>query len=93
MNAELLPLTPTTDQRAKLAYVYIRQSLCWLLRSSVQKNGFSGDFDGGYLFVLEDRNSLVKKFNSHPFCLSSFDKLSLSPQLYSSRRNSLKERN
>ena len=26
MNAELLPLTPTTDQRAKIAYVYIRQS-------------------------------------------------------------------
>jgi DNA invertase Pin-like site-specific DNA recombinase len=26
MNAELLPLTPTTDQRAKMAYVYIRQS-------------------------------------------------------------------
>jgi hypothetical protein len=26
MNAELLPLTPTTEQRAKLAYVYIRQS-------------------------------------------------------------------
>ncbi len=25
MNAELLPLTPTTDQRAKMAYVYIRQ--------------------------------------------------------------------
>jgi DNA invertase Pin-like site-specific DNA recombinase len=26
MNAELQPLTPTTDQRAKMAYVYIRQS-------------------------------------------------------------------
>jgi DNA invertase Pin-like site-specific DNA recombinase len=26
MNAELLSLTPTTDQRAKMAYVYIRQS-------------------------------------------------------------------
>ncbi len=26
MNVELLPLTPTTDQRAKMAYVYIRQS-------------------------------------------------------------------
>ena len=26
MNAEFLPLTPTTDQRAKMAYVYIRQS-------------------------------------------------------------------
>ncbi len=26
MNAELLPLTPSTDQRAKMAYVYIRQS-------------------------------------------------------------------
>ena len=26
MNAELLPLTPTTDQRARMAYVYIRQS-------------------------------------------------------------------
>jgi DNA invertase Pin-like site-specific DNA recombinase len=26
MNAMLLPLTPTTDQRAKMAYVYIRQS-------------------------------------------------------------------
>src|SRR2546421_5454128 len=26
MNAELLPLTPTTEQRAKMAYVYIRQS-------------------------------------------------------------------
>ena len=26
MNAELSPLTPTTDQRAKMAYVYIRQS-------------------------------------------------------------------
>ena len=26
MNAELLPLTPTTDRRAKMAYVYIRQS-------------------------------------------------------------------
>jgi hypothetical protein len=26
MNAELVPLTPTTDQRAKMAYVYIRQS-------------------------------------------------------------------
>ncbi len=26
MNIELLPLTPTTEQRAKMAYVYIRQS-------------------------------------------------------------------
>lgn len=26
MNAELQPLTPTTEQRAKMAYVYIRQS-------------------------------------------------------------------
>jgi hypothetical protein len=26
MNTEFLPLTPTTDQRAKMAYVYIRQS-------------------------------------------------------------------
>jgi hypothetical protein len=26
MNAELWPLTPTTDQRAKMASVYIRQS-------------------------------------------------------------------
>jgi DNA invertase Pin-like site-specific DNA recombinase len=26
MNAEFLPLTPTTDQRAKMAYVYMRQS-------------------------------------------------------------------
>jgi DNA invertase Pin-like site-specific DNA recombinase len=26
MNAESLPLTPTTEQRAKMAYVYIRQS-------------------------------------------------------------------
>lgn len=26
MSAELQPLTPTTDQRAKKAYVYIRQS-------------------------------------------------------------------
>jgi DNA invertase Pin-like site-specific DNA recombinase len=26
MTAELLPLTPTTEQRAKMAYVYIRQS-------------------------------------------------------------------
>ena len=26
MNAEILPLTPTTEQRAKMAYVYIRQS-------------------------------------------------------------------
>jgi hypothetical protein len=43
------------------------------------------------LFVLEDRYSLVEKFNSHPVCLSSLDKLSLSPRLYSSRGNSLKE--
>ncbi len=40
---------------------------------------------------LEDRYSLVEKFNSHPVCLSSLDKLSLSPRLYSSRGNSLKE--
>jgi hypothetical protein len=26
MNAELLPLRPTTEQRAKMASVYIRQS-------------------------------------------------------------------
>jgi DNA invertase Pin-like site-specific DNA recombinase len=26
MNAEVVPLTPTTEQRAKMAYVYIRQS-------------------------------------------------------------------
>jgi len=26
MNTEVVPLTPTTDQRAKMAYVYIRQS-------------------------------------------------------------------
>jgi hypothetical protein len=26
MNTEFLALTPTTDQRAKMAYVYIRQS-------------------------------------------------------------------
>jgi hypothetical protein len=26
VSAELQPLTPTTDQRAKMAYVYIRQS-------------------------------------------------------------------
>jgi DNA invertase Pin-like site-specific DNA recombinase len=26
MNAESLPLTPSTEQRAKMAYVYIRQS-------------------------------------------------------------------
>jgi len=26
MNAESLPLTPTTEQRAKMAYVSIRQS-------------------------------------------------------------------
>jgi hypothetical protein len=62
-----------------------------LLGSSVQKNGISGDSDGGYLFVLEDRYSLVEKFNSHPVCLSSLDKLSLSPRLYSLWGNSLKE--
>jgi hypothetical protein len=26
MNTEVVPLTPTTDQRAKMAYFYIRQS-------------------------------------------------------------------
>ncbi len=26
MNAELLPLTPTTEQRAKMASVYLRQA-------------------------------------------------------------------
>jgi hypothetical protein len=36
--------------------------------SSVQKNGLSGDSNGGYLFDLEDIYSLVEKFNSHPVC-------------------------
>ena len=48
-----------------------RDDLCWLLSSSVRKNGLSGDSDGGYLIVLEDRDPLVEKFNSHRVCLSS----------------------
>jgi len=31
MNTEVLPLTPTTDQRARMAYVYIRQSSLMLV--------------------------------------------------------------
>ena len=62
--------------------------ITWIIRSEKE---LSGDADGGYLFVLEDRYSLVEKFNSHPVCLSSLDKLSLSPRLYSLWGNSFKE--
>lgn len=43
------------------------------------------------VLVIEDRCSLVERFHSHSVFLSIEDKLSLSPQLYSSRVSSIFE--
>ena len=60
MTAELLPLTPTTNQRAKMAYVYIRQSSLM----QVTRHGESTDLQYALVQRAVALGGLVSAWNS-----------------------------